>query len=78
LRLLCSRRILDATPARRGRQRRGLAPREESSTWHGQGLVEYVVLIGLIAVGVMVAVGLFEDSISNTFGEIGSRISDLP
>ncbi len=51
----------------------GLRDREE-----GQGLVEYVVLIGLIAVGVMVAVGLFEDSISNTFGEIGSRISDLP
>jgi pilus assembly protein Flp/PilA len=41
----------------------------------GQGLVEYVVLIGLIALAVFVAVTFFEDQISSTFSEIGNRIS---
>jgi Flp pilus assembly pilin Flp len=51
----------------------GLRDREE-----GQGLVEYVVLIGLIALAVFVAVTFFEDELSETFSEIGNRVSGLP
>ena len=44
----------------------------------GQGLVEYVVLIGLIALAVFAAVIFFEDELSKTFSGIGNRISSLP
>ena len=44
----------------------------------GQGLVEYVVLIGLIALAVFVAVTFFEDELSKTFSEIGNKVSALP
>ena len=44
----------------------------------GQGLVEYVVLIGLIALAVFVAVTFFEDELSKTLSEIGNKVSALP
>jgi Flp pilus assembly pilin Flp len=44
----------------------------------GQGLIEYIVLIGLIALAVFAAVIVFEDEISKTFTGIGNRISSLP
>jgi pilus assembly protein Flp/PilA len=40
----------------------------------GQGLVEYVVLIGLIALAVFAAVTFFEDEISTTFSEIANEV----
>jgi Flp pilus assembly pilin Flp len=42
----------------------------------GQGLVEYVVLVALIAIGVIVAVSFFRDQIGDVFSEIGNRIED--
>jgi Flp pilus assembly pilin Flp len=43
----------------------------------GQGLVEYVVLVALIAIGVIVAVTVFRDQLGDVFSDIGNRISDL-
>jgi Flp pilus assembly pilin Flp len=42
----------------------------------GQGLVEYVVLVALIAIGVIVAVSFFRDQIGDVFSEIGNRVED--
>ena len=45
----------------------------------GQGLVEYVVLIALIALAVIVAVTFFEDKLSTVFSKIGNTVeSKLP
>jgi Flp pilus assembly pilin Flp len=44
----------------------------------GQGLVEWVILVGLIALAVFAAVIFFEDEISKTFSGIGNKISSLP
>ena len=45
----------------------------------GQGLVEYVVLVALIAIGVIVAVTVFRDQLGTVFSEIGNRVeAELP
>jgi Flp pilus assembly pilin Flp len=43
----------------------------------GQGLVEYIILIALIAVGMIVALGLFRDDIATLFGETISEINTV-
>ena len=49
----------------------GLRKREE-----GQGLVEYVVLIALIALGLFVAITFFRDELGDIFSEITNKIGD--
>ena len=40
----------------------------------GQGLVEYALIIALIAIMLIVALGLLKDKISGTFGVISSAL----
>ena len=41
----------------------------------GQTMVEYILIIAVIAIAAMVAMGLFEDEISAKFQELGNRVS---
>ena len=40
----------------------------------GQGMVEYVLIIALIAVALIVGIGLFKDQIAAFFTSTGSKI----
>jgi Flp pilus assembly pilin Flp len=41
----------------------------------GQGLVEYVVLIALIAIALFAAIIFFRDELGETFSKIGNKVS---
>lgn len=47
------------------------------TTNKGQGLVEYALIIVLIALVVILAVRVFGGTLTNTFEEITDRISEL-
>ncbi len=40
----------------------------------GQGLVEYSLIIALVAVGLVAALGLLKDDIEEIFGAIGDEL----
>ncbi len=40
----------------------------------GQGLVEYALLLGLVATGVIVAMTFFRDDLANVFSNIGNTL----
>jgi Flp pilus assembly pilin Flp len=42
----------------------------------GQGLVEYLTLVALIALGLFVAIIAFRDELGDIFSKISSKISD--
>jgi pilus assembly protein Flp/PilA len=42
---------------------------------HGQGLVEYALIIAVIAVAVIVAMVFLRDQISNIFSDIGNNLT---
>ena len=45
----------------------------------GQGLVEYVTLIALIALALFIAIGLFADELGSVFSKITNKIqAELP
>lgn len=53
--------------------------------WHafwsddsGQGLVEYSLIIALVAVGLILALTAFRDSIGRIFDAIGSELDQAP
>ena len=41
----------------------------------GQGLVEYVLILALIALGAVTAMGTLANSIASAFNKIGSRLN---
>ena len=41
----------------------------------GQGLVEYALIIALVAVVLVVGIGTFKDKIADVFKDIGTKIS---
>jgi Flp pilus assembly pilin Flp len=52
-----------------------------STLWNddaGQGLVEYVLLIALVAIGLIAIILLFRNSIGGIFKEIGSTLETSP
>lgn len=51
---------------------RKLVEREE-----GQGMVEYAMIIGLIAVGLVLAMGLMGDSLEALFGRITATLNSF-
>lgn len=44
----------------------------------GQGLVEYVLIIALVAVGLIAVMGLFRDSIGDVFTAIKGELDAAP
>lgn len=44
----------------------------------GQGLVEYVLIIAMIAVGLIAVLALFRDDIGELFGAVASEMNDAP
>ena len=52
-----------------------------SALWNddaGQGLVEYVLLIALVAIGLIAIILLFRNSIGNIFNVIKSNLDTAP
>jgi Flp pilus assembly pilin Flp len=45
---------------------------------HGASMVEYILLVALIALAVMASVVFLADQIDTKFGEAGSTVSRLP
>ena len=52
--------------------------RPRSADERGANLIEYILLVSLIAVAVIAAVALFGGSLNNAFGEAGSGVGNLP
>lgn len=44
----------------------------------GQGMAEYALILGVLAVGVVVVLGLFGDAIIAIFEDITGRLENLP
>jgi len=44
----------------------------------GQGLVEYVLIVALVAVGLILALTVFRNQIGNTFDDINSELQSAP
>jgi pilus assembly protein Flp/PilA len=44
----------------------------------GQGLVEYVLIIALVAIGLILALTIFRNSIATIFGKISTTLDDNP
>lgn len=44
----------------------------------GQGMVEYALIIALVAIGIIVALGLFGDEIGNVFESITTSLQPAP
>ena len=44
----------------------------------GQGLVEYVLIIALVAVGLILALTVFRNQIGNTFDEVNAELQSAP
>ena len=44
----------------------------------GQGLVEYVLIIALVAIGLIAIMLVFRDSIGNIFSTISDELNDAP
>lgn len=42
----------------------------------GQGLVEYALLLGLIAIGVIVAVKIFSQNVSSAYNHVGNCVNN--
>lgn len=56
-----------------------------SALWHrfvrdesGQGLVEYALIIALVAIGLIVILTLLRNSIGNVFNETRNRLNNSP
>jgi pilus assembly protein Flp/PilA len=45
------------------------------STDEGQGLVEYALIIAVIAIAVIVAMVFFKDQLANQFSNIGNNLT---
>jgi pilus assembly protein Flp/PilA len=44
----------------------------------GQGLVEYVLIIAVVAIGLIAALYYFRDRVGNTFVNVGQRLEAEP
>lgn len=44
----------------------------------GQGLVEYGLIIALIAIGLFVALGLLKDSLATLFEDVSKKLDERP
>jgi pilus assembly protein Flp/PilA len=44
----------------------------------GQGLVEYVLIIALVAVGLIIALTVFRNQIGNTFDNVNTQLNSAP
>jgi pilus assembly protein Flp/PilA len=44
----------------------------------GQGLVEYVLIIALVAVGLILALTVFRNQIGNTLDEVNNSLQNAP
>ncbi|MGK7312844.1 MAG: Flp family type IVb pilin [Candidatus Longimicrobiales bacterium M2_2A_002] len=44
----------------------------------GQGLVEYVLIIAMVAIGLIAVLGLFRNDIGALFGRIAGDLGDAP
>ena len=44
----------------------------------GQGLVEYALIIAMVAIGLMAILVLFRNSIGNVFNESKNRLNNAP
>jgi pilus assembly protein Flp/PilA len=44
----------------------------------GQGLVEYVLIIAMIAVGLIAVLALFRDDIGELFGDVATEMNNAP
>ena len=44
----------------------------------GQGLVEYVLIIAVVAIGLIAALYYFRDRVGNTFVNVGQRLENEP
>ncbi len=44
----------------------------------GQGLVEYILIIALVAVGLVLALTVFRNQIGQTFDNVNSQLSNAP
>jgi pilus assembly protein Flp/PilA len=56
-----------------------------SALWHqfasdesGQGLVEYALIIALVAVGLIVILTLLRNSVGNVFNDTRNRLNNAP
>ena len=47
----------------------------DKEQWRGQGLVEYVLILGFIAILVIVAMIFFKDQLVNIYSRIGNSVS---
>ena len=44
----------------------------------GQGLVEYILIIALVAVGLILALTVFRNQIGNTFDNVNAQLKSAP
>jgi pilus assembly protein Flp/PilA len=44
----------------------------------GQGLVEYVLIIAVVAIGIILALYYFRDRVGNTYMNVGQRLESEP
>jgi pilus assembly protein Flp/PilA len=44
----------------------------------GQGLVEYVLIIALVAVGLIIALTVFRNQIGQTFDNVNTQLNNAP
>ena len=44
----------------------------------GQGLVEYVLIIAVVAIGLIAALYLFRDKVGNTFEKVATTLENEP
>ena len=44
----------------------------------GQGLVEYILIIALVAVGLIIALTVFRNQIGNTFDNVNAELKAAP
>ena len=47
----------------------------DKEQWRGQGLVEYALILGFIAILVIVAMIFFKDQLVNIYSRIGNSVS---
>ena len=45
---------------------------------HGQGLVEYALIVALVAIGLMAIMVLFRNGIGNAFNQSKNRLNTAP
>ena len=51
--------------------------RKAQSKRYGQGMTEYIIIVGLIAILLVTAVTQFKDALSNAFGQATTKVDGI-